>query len=68
MTAAGGANPALLSTITRSDGSKQVTFNGHPLYFFSGDSASGHAKGEGSKAFGAGWYVLAPSAEKIDIS
>jgi predicted lipoprotein with Yx(FWY)xxD motif len=58
----------LLSTITRSDGSKQVTYNGHPLYFFSGDSASGDAKGEGSNAFGAGCYVLAPSGEKIDLS
>jgi predicted lipoprotein with Yx(FWY)xxD motif len=66
--ATGSANPALLSTITRSDGSKQVTYNGHPLYFFSGDSVSGDAKGEGSKAFGGGWYVLAPSGEKIDIS
>lgn len=63
-----GTNAAALGTITRSDGSKQVTYNGHPLYFFTGDAASGEAKGEGVTAFGAGWYVLAPSGKKVDLS
>jgi predicted lipoprotein with Yx(FWY)xxD motif len=67
-TATGAANAALLGTITRPDGTKQVTYNGHPLHFFSGDSASGQANGEGSTGFGAGWYVLAPSGDKIDVS
>jgi predicted lipoprotein with Yx(FWY)xxD motif len=66
--AGAGANAALLGTITRPDGTKQVTYNGHPLYFFAGDSSSGEAKGQGSTAFGAGWYVLAPSGSKIDAS
>lgn len=63
-----GTNAADLGTITRSDGSEQVTYKGHPLYFFTGDSSSGEAKGEGVTAFGAGWYVLAPSGAKIDLS
>jgi predicted lipoprotein with Yx(FWY)xxD motif len=63
-----GTVAADLGTITRSDGSKQLTYKGHPLYFFTGDSASGEAKGEGVTAFGAGWYVLAPSGKKIDLS
>lgn len=63
-----GTNAADLGTITRSDGSKQVTYKGHPLYFFTGDSSSGEAKGEGVTAFGASWYVLAPSGAKVDLS
>jgi predicted lipoprotein with Yx(FWY)xxD motif len=67
-TASGGANPADLGTITRADGTKQVTYHGHPLYFFAKDGDSGDAYGQGSKAFGAGWYVLKPSGEKVDES
>jgi predicted lipoprotein with Yx(FWY)xxD motif len=65
-TASGGALSADLGTTTRSDGSKQVTYKGHPLYFFEGDKAAGQTTGEGSTAFGAGWYVLKPSGAKID--
>jgi predicted lipoprotein with Yx(FWY)xxD motif len=66
--AGAGAVAAALGTITRSDGGKQVTYKGHPLYFFTGDSSSGEAKGEGVSAFGADWYVLAPSGKKVDLS
>ncbi len=62
----GSASASHLGTITRSDGSKQVTYNGHPLYFFAADKDEGDAYGQGSKAFGAGWYVMAPSGTKID--
>ena len=58
--------PRDLGTITRSDGTKQVTYNGHPLYFFEKDKDAGDAYGQGVKAFGADWYVLAPSGNKID--
>jgi predicted lipoprotein with Yx(FWY)xxD motif len=66
--AAGAAVPADLGTITRSDGTKQVTYKGHPLYFFTKDKDNGDAYGQGSKAFGAGWYVLKPNGSKIDES
>jgi predicted lipoprotein with Yx(FWY)xxD motif len=66
--AAGAARSAALGTMTRSDGTTQVTYNGHPLYFFVKDKDSGDAYGEGSKAFGADWYVLAPSGNKVDKS
>ncbi len=66
--AAGSALSADLGTITRSDGTKQVTYKGHPLYFFEKDGDAGDAYGQGSKAFGAGWYVLKPSGEKVDNS
>jgi predicted lipoprotein with Yx(FWY)xxD motif len=63
-----GAMAGDLGTITRSDGSKQVTYKGHPLYYFARDKDAGDAYGQGSKSFGAGWYVLAPSGKKIDPS
>ncbi len=66
--AGSGVNQALLGTIKRADGTAQLTYNGHPLYYFSGDSASGAAHGQGSKAFGAGWYVVNASGSKIDTS
>jgi predicted lipoprotein with Yx(FWY)xxD motif len=66
--AAAGAKQELLGTIKRPDGSMQVTYNGHPLYYFTGDSAAGSAKGEGVKAFGAEWYALSATGSKIDNS
>ncbi len=61
-----GAKPSLLGSIRRSDGRRQVTYAGHPLYFFAGDTARGQTNGEGLKDFGASWYVLAASGKKID--
>jgi predicted lipoprotein with Yx(FWY)xxD motif len=61
-----GASSAMIGTIMRSDGTKQVTYNGHPLYFFEKDGDAGDAYGQGVKAFGANWYVVAPSGNKID--
>ncbi len=67
-TAAGSATAADLATITRSDGTKQLTYKGHPLYYFVQDKDSSDAYGQGAKAFGASWYVLAPSGVKVDNS
>jgi predicted lipoprotein with Yx(FWY)xxD motif len=64
--AKGKARKSLLGTSKRRNGSKQVTYNGHPLYYFIQDSAPGDTNGQGSKAFGAGWYVVKPSGKKID--
>jgi predicted lipoprotein with Yx(FWY)xxD motif len=66
VTAGAGAQQAHISTITRPDGVKQVTYNGHPLYFFARDGDAGDAYGQGVKAFGASWYVLTPAGQKID--
>ena len=51
---------SLLTSMTRADGTKQLTYNGHPLYTFSGDSKAGDITGQGSDAFGARWYVVSP--------
>jgi predicted lipoprotein with Yx(FWY)xxD motif len=65
-TAVAGAKQSLLGTIRRADGSRQVTYAGHPLYLFAGDTKRNQTNGEGLRDFGAGWYVLAPSGQKID--
>ena len=64
--AAGGALASLLGTTTRSDGTTQVTYNGHPLYLFISDIKPGDTNGEGSTQFGAGWDVLSPAGTKIE--
>lgn len=64
-TAAGGAQTSDLGTITRSDGTKQVTYNGHPLYYFEGDTGPGTDKGQGIDGFGALWYLVAPTGSSI---
>jgi predicted lipoprotein with Yx(FWY)xxD motif len=66
--AGGSAIAADLGTITRSDGSKQVTYKGHPLYYYAKDGDSGDAYGQSLSSFGASWYVLAPSGIKVDRS
>lgn len=67
-TAAGGAIAADLGTTTRADGTKQVTYKGHPLYFFAKDKDDGDAYGQGVHGFGSDWYVLKPSGAKVDKS
>lgn len=65
LTASGGAKAADLGTITRPGGGKQVTYDGHALYFFAGDSGPGQTSGQGSDSFGAKWWLVAPSGTKI---
>jgi predicted lipoprotein with Yx(FWY)xxD motif len=64
--AGSGVKQSLLSTVKRADGAKQVTYNGHPLYYFAGDTSAGDDNGQGSKAFGADWYVVNASGDKVD--
>jgi predicted lipoprotein with Yx(FWY)xxD motif len=65
VTASGGVNKADLSTITRSGGAKQVVYDGHPLYYFSGDSGPGQVSGQGSDGFGAKWWLVDPAGTSI---
>jgi predicted lipoprotein with Yx(FWY)xxD motif len=50
-----------LGTITRPDGTKQATYDGHPLYTYAGDTAPGQAKGNGVNAFGGLWHEMTVS-------
>ena len=61
----GGLNAADVSLITRSDGSDQVAYMGHPLYYFVADTRAGMTSGEGSDGFGAKWWLVAPSGSEI---
>ncbi|MBN2623527.1 MAG: hypothetical protein JXA83_09170 [Acidimicrobiales bacterium] len=60
--ATGDADPALVGTITRPDGSTQATYAGHPLYLYAADSAPGDVTGQG---VGEVWWVLAPDGAAI---
>jgi predicted lipoprotein with Yx(FWY)xxD motif len=60
-----GLTASKLATTPRSGGSKQVTYNGHPLYLFIKDHKPGDVTGQGLKAFGAGWFVLSPAGQQI---
>ena len=64
-TAGTGVTASDLGTISRSDGTKQVSYAGHPLYYFAGDNAAGQTNGEGSNGFGAPWYLVSPSGQQI---
>jgi predicted lipoprotein with Yx(FWY)xxD motif len=64
--AGAGVKASLLGTTKRSDGTSEVTYDGHPLYYFEGDSGAGQTNGQGSDAFGADWWVVAPSGKAIE--
>jgi predicted lipoprotein with Yx(FWY)xxD motif len=65
LTASGGAKAADLGTISRPGGGKQVTYAGHALYYFAGDSGPGQTSGQGSDEFGAKWWLVAPAGTQI---
>jgi predicted lipoprotein with Yx(FWY)xxD motif len=63
--AGNGVQASLLGTIKRSDGTTQVTYNKHPLYYYSGDTQAGQQNGQGLNAFGALWYVVGPAGNQV---
>ena len=58
-------NASLLGTTTRKDGTTEVTYAGHPLYYFIADKQPGQVTGQGIDAFGGPWYVVSPSGAQI---
>jgi predicted lipoprotein with Yx(FWY)xxD motif len=61
-----GAKTSLLGTTKRSDGTLEVTYAGHPLYYFAGDATPGQTTGQGSNGFGADWWIVAPNGKAIE--
>ena len=60
-----GLTAAKVGTTMRSDGTQQVTYNGHPLYLYVGDQKPGDTNGQGINAFGGGWFVLSPAGDMV---
>ena len=60
-----GVLPNLIGTTKRRDGSSEVTYAGHPLYYYAPDRARGQITGQALNQFGAPWYALAPSGTEI---
>jgi len=56
-----GASAANIGSIQRPDGSDQVTFNGRPLYYNSGDTGPGQSAGHGRSAYGGQWSAVPPT-------
>jgi predicted lipoprotein with Yx(FWY)xxD motif len=54
-----------IGTTQRSDGKKQVTYNGHPLYLYSGDHKPGDTNGQGLNVFGGGWFALSAAGNIV---
>jgi predicted lipoprotein with Yx(FWY)xxD motif len=67
-TAGSGVKTSLLGTSKRADGSEQVTYHGHPLYTFQGDTAPDQTSGQGSNGFGALWFALSPAGGQVTKS
>ena len=61
--AGSGVDAAKLSTLKRDDGTTQVAYNGHPLYYYAEDEAPGDTNGNDSDEFGAEWYALTAAGE-----
>ena len=64
-TVGSGAEASIVSTSARPDGKTQLTYNGHPLYLFKGDSDPGETNGEGLNAFGGNWFAVSPAGTQI---
>jgi len=60
-----GVRASLLGTTKRKDGKLEVTYNGHPLYYFVTDKKPGQTTGQGLNQFGAPWWVLSAAGKEI---
>jgi predicted lipoprotein with Yx(FWY)xxD motif len=61
-----GAKQSLVGTTRRRNGSMQVTYAGHPLYRYIGDTGPAQTNGAGLQDFGGGWDPISPSGKKIE--
>lgn len=63
--AGSGVSAKAITTIKFAGGTHQVSYHGHPLYYYAGDSAPGQTTGEGSRQFGAPWWLVTPSGRAL---
>ena len=62
------ASRALLGTTKRKDGNLEVTYGGHPLYYFVTDRKPGQTTGQGVNQFGGPWWVISPGARRSTVA
>lgn len=67
-TGAPGLQGAMIATVTRPEGTRQVTFNGHPLYRYAGDAGAGTTNGHGVDDKYGHWTMLTPQGEPFAAS
>ena len=63
--ASGAVKASLLGITKRADGTREVTYAGHPIYTFAGDTQPGQTTGQGSNGFGAPWWIVTPAGKAI---
>lgn len=63
--AEGAVKAALIGTTSGRFAARQVTYNGHPLYYYVGDHGAGSTRGQGLNQFGALWYVLSANGNAV---
>ncbi len=63
--ASAGVTGSMLTTFKRDDGSTQVVYNGHPLYYYVGDTSAGDTNGQGLNNFGGVWSLVTPQGTAI---
>jgi predicted lipoprotein with Yx(FWY)xxD motif len=61
----GATSDGKLGKTTRTDSVAQLTYDGHPLYYYIGDHNPGDSNGQGLNQFGAHWYLLQPSGTEL---
>jgi predicted lipoprotein with Yx(FWY)xxD motif len=66
--AGAGVDAAKLATSKRADGKQQVVYAAHPLYYYVSDTKPGDTKGQNLDQFGAEWYVVSPSGQRVEKS
>ena len=64
-TVGAGLKHSLLGTTKRKDGKLQVTYGGHPLYYFAQDKKAGDINGQHFVHFGGTWWVESAAGKKI---
>ena len=64
--AATGVVAAKLGTTTRTGGQSEVTYDGHPLYYYAADTRPGQTQGQDLNQFGGTWHLVAPAGTAID--
>lgn len=65
---AAGLQGAMVSFVARPDGTRQVAYNGHPLYRYAGDGGAGLTNGHGVKDRYGTWFLVSPQGEAVAVT